>query len=176
MTLITVGRSEIPRAPPEFQDEVELYARESGRHARLMFVPTNWKEGVIAAGTWVVRFTLRPSDKRLESYQQGRTTEATEDVWIHLPAEGNSYKPLNIQQMGSGGLRRFLEKGNMWSGRGQFKSLEQQLEHTRTANNEAREKTRRDARENSVKRVAEKRRWYQKIPLIPVLINLRKEA
>ena len=176
MTLL-VRRGEIPRAPPEFQEEVELYARESGRHARLIFVPTDvGREGEINAGTWVVRFTLRSSDPLLEMYQQGRVAEApTEDVWVHVAGPGNTYKPLSIQQMGAGGLRQFLERGNMWSGRGEFQSLEEQLEHTRTANKEAREKTRRDAREKSVQRESQRRRWRLKIPFLPVGINLRKD-
>ncbi|KKK55945.1 hypothetical protein LCGC14_3069470 [marine sediment metagenome] len=68
--IITLGRSEAPRAPVEIQEEVELYARESGRHARLIFVPMQLG-GRADDGTWVVRFTLRSSDKRMEPYHQG---------------------------------------------------------------------------------------------------------
>lgn len=175
MTLV-VQRAEIPRAPTEFQDDVELWARQSGRHAKLVFVPTEWKEGSIAAGTWVVRIQLRSADPRLEMFQQGRVPEApTEDVWIHEPAQGNTYKPLNIQQMGTSGLRRFLEKGNMWSGRGEFNSLEDQLRRTRADNEQSKRKFRRERRDSSVYRESQKRRWRLKIPFISVAINLRKD-
>lgn len=185
--IVQLRRSEMPRAPVEIQEEVELYARESGRHANLIFVPTEFVNGRLANGTWLVRFTLRSNDKRMQAYQEGRAAKPpTEDVWLHEhnPDEGKPisggrkqgpYKPLDIVQMGAGGVRQFLERGNMW-GRGQFKSLEEQVREVQADNEAARLKFRADQKEASRYEQRDKRRWRLKIPFISVGVNLKKGA
>ena len=188
--IIRLGRGEAPRAPVEIQEEVELYARESGRHAKIIFVPTSFANGCIASGTWLVRFTLRPNDKRLQAYQEGQAEKpATEDVWLHEsnPDEGKPisgrpgqkegrYRPLDIVQMGTWGVRQFLESGNTWSGRGEFNSFEEQLRDVQDTNEEARVKFRADTKEENRLAQREKRRTRLKIPFLGVGVDLKKRA
>jgi len=173
-------------APVSLADEVEHYARVSGRSGTLHFIPTSLRGRTVLSGTWVARFTLRPDDKRMVMYQQGLTPEPPlEDVWIHEanPQAGRmntetrqrepDYIPLDITLMGPSGLREFLEKGNMWSGRGMFDSPEDELKQSRERNQAGREKLRADARENAVKKAMDHRRSILKIPFLPVGIDLR---
>lgn len=172
-------------APVSLADEVEHYARASGRSGTLHFIPTSLRGRQVLSGTWVARFTLRPDDKRMQLYQQGLAPEPPlEDVWIHEanPRAGQmnsqtrerepDYIPLDIVLMGTTGLREFLEKGNMWSGRGMFDSPEDELNRSRDRQTESREKLKANARFDAVKKAAETRRWRFKIPFLPVEIDL----
>ena len=167
------GRVEMPGPPVEVADEVELYAREHGRHATLRFVPTRFERGRIAAGTWTVRLTLRDSDKRLSLLKTGQVAEAPDEVvWLHEPDGQGGYTPYNIMQLGAGGVRRFLEKGNTWSGRGKFASFAEQMQQTAAANEAARQQNRDTSRDNARAHARDKRRQWLKIPLVRVLTDL----
>lgn len=186
MQIIT-KRPEYPTAPPEFQDAVELWARKSGRHARLTFVPTEFQEGRTVNGTWLVRIDLRENDPRLSLYQDGKMPEKpTEDVWIHRsnPKEGKikpnthgrreqPFIPISIQQLGVSGLIGFLEKGDTWSGRGKYSSLEDQLQKVRKQNRERRHAFREQMKLENRMEQAQKRRQVLGIPLVPVGIDLK---
>jgi hypothetical protein len=116
----------LPTPPTEIADEVELYAREWGRHATLHFVPTLFQGDRIVRGSWIVRFTLRSNDPRMRAYQEGRAPEpATEDVWLQepnpragqpIPGTGGlkeqPYLPLNLTELGAGGVRRLGQPGH----------------------------------------------------------------
>jgi len=176
--ILTLGdRSELPAAPAEIADEVELWARQSGRHARLHFFPTRFRHGRIVSGTWVVRLTLKAGDKRLSLYQQGKVAEPpTEDVWLHEPDGQGGYRALNLTDMGASGVREFLEKGNMWSGRGQFGSLEEQLRKVNQDNEAARQKNRADAKDQALVRTADRRRSALGIPFVGVVADITPEG
>lgn len=189
MSLITPHlhyRNGIPLPPVSLADEVEHYARLSGRSGTLHFIPTAFRGRQVLAGAWVARFTLRPDDKRMVLFQQGLSAEPPlEDVWIHEanPRAGQmnpktrerepDYIPLDITLMGPSGLREFLEKGNMWSGRGMFDSPEDELKQSRERQAESRESLRTKARFDAVKKASERRRSILKIPFLPVEIDLR---
>lgn len=193
MSLIA-QRWELPRAPWDLREAVELYARESGRTASLHFMP---------GGGWFARFSLRSNDKRMLLWQQGMAAEPpTEDVWFHVPNprehEGISlsdlkqtkvpicwpvislkndrchmaFIPLDIVQMGTGGVKDFLERGNTWSGRGEFDSIEGQLRAVREANQKGKERFRATQKEESRHEQRDKRRWRLKIPFLRVGIDL----
>jgi len=170
--------SKYPRAPWDIQETVELWAREQGRTARMHLAP---------GGTWFVRLSLRCNDPRMLLAQQGITAEPPgEDVWFHIPnpREGKvvsgvrqgPYIPLDINQMGVSGVREFLEKGNTWSGRGEYLSLIDQLHKVRATNEEVRLKSRADAREESRHEQRDKRRWRFKIPYLTVGIDLKTKG
>lgn len=198
-TAVVGGRKvELPRPPFEFQEEVELYARESGRTAKLHFM--------FGCG-WFARFSLRSSDKRLVLYQQGMAGKPpTEDTFFHYPNprehEGLTltelkglgvpflrpliiwkrsrchmpFIPLDIIQMGTSGVRQFLEKGNMWSGRGEFDSLTDQLRTIRDKEADAKRKMREDAREDTRKFVRDQRGRRFKVPTVSVPRDFRTPA
>jgi hypothetical protein len=176
-----VTRSGLPTAPWEIQDEVELYAREWGRTAKLHYVPVLTVRGRIVVGCWVVRMSLKPNDKRMQLYQQGIAPEPpTEDVWLHernphvgRPIRGTTlrepdYRALDIVQMGAGGVRRFLEQGNTWSGRGESRSIEDHLRKIRHLNQESKEKFREEQKTANRLEQRDKRRWRFKIPFLNI--------
>ena len=167
--------SRYPRAPHAFQEEAELWARGSGRHAKLHFSPS---------GTWFVRISLKSDDKRLSLHQMGLAPEPMgEDVWLHIPNphEGQVIRgvrqgphiPLNLEQLGVSGLREFLEKGDTWSGRGEYLSLVDQLRKVNETNEDVRIKNRAFHKEESRHEMRESRRFRYKIPFLPVGIDLR---
>lgn len=179
-------RNGIPQAPVELADAVEVYARNYGRSATLHFFPTQLQGMRVLSGTWVVRFALRVNDTRMALYRDGKVEEPpTEDVWIHVPnpragrpttVRGErepDYLPIDILQMGVSGLREFLEKGNTWSGRGEFASIEQHLQVVREGNVEGLEKNRAQAKETARFQQREKRRFRFKIPFVGVSVDLR---
>jgi hypothetical protein len=175
-------RTELPRVPVEIADEVERFARDHDRHATTEFVPI-LRRGNRVAGTWVARFSLKKEDKRMKLFQEGFMEKApTEDVWFHVrnPRSQEHGQPemlcLDIYQMGPSGVRAFLERGNTWSGRGEFSSLVDQTRLAREANEQMKEKNRRDQKEASRYRAREQRRRRLRIPLLPVGIDLRGET
>jgi len=67
-SIITLsGRGELPSAPAAIADEVELYARESGRHAKIHLIPTeiDMKTGRVLKVTWRVDLDLHPDDPEM---------------------------------------------------------------------------------------------------------------
>lgn len=176
------GRGNLAVAPAEIADEVENYARESGRHATIRFVPTEFDRftGRVLGGTWRVDLDLHPDDKRMESYQQGKMArKPVEEIWLHEENPDSTswrdrYRPLDIIQMGASGVRNFLERGNIHSGRGEFKSMEEVVRKTAELNTE-REQRRHDEAIDRVRMNARgKRRSRLKIPFLGVGIDLRK--
>lgn len=172
--------------PVEIADEVELYAREWGRHAILRFQPTMFAHGRILRGMWVVKLTLKSDDPALRLWQEQKTEEEpTEDVWIMEPNpdEGKlientqglrepNVRGLDILQMGASGVRAYLERGNMWSGRTEVNSPEQAVKQGQEQREQVLEKTRADARFAGGKIARDQRRSRTKIPFIGVLKDL----
>ena len=177
MILTLGGQHELPSPPAEIADEVELWARQTGRHARLHFVPVRFRQGRVVAGTWVVRISLKANDKRLQLYREGKVAEPpTEDVWLHEPDGQGGYRPFDILQLGAGGVKRFLEWGSMWSGRGQFGSLEEQLRQVNQDNEGARRKNRADAKDRALTHTADRRRQALGIPFVGVVADITPEG
>ena len=178
ITQVRLGRGGAPTPPVEIADEVEQYARESGRHATLRYVPTLLKGRKAVLGTWRVEFSLKEDDKRLELFRTGRVSEApAEIVWLHEPDPSfpSGYRPYKLEDLGPSGVRNFLEKGNLHSGRGEHRSLEEMVRRVEEQNQVARTKYRQDKKEENRFRRREERRWRLKIPFIGVAIELGRK-
>lgn len=176
--ILTLGaRQELPAPPAEIADEVELWARQSGRHARLHFFPTRFRHGRIVSGTWIVRISLKLGDKRLLLYQRGQVAELpTEDVWLHESDGQGGCRALNLTDLGASGVRQFLERGSMWSGRGEFGSLEEQLRKVNENNEAARVKNRADAKDEALAHTADRRRSALGIPFVGVVADITPDG
>ena len=171
----------LPSPPVGVADEVELWARESGRHGTLQFVPTLLAGQRAVEGTWMVRLSLRENDKRMQLYKQGLAPEPpTEDVWLHEPdpESPTGYRPYNLEDLGAGGVRQFLDKGNLWSGRGQFgsKTIEQLARDAIEKNRNAGQVAKSAAREECLLKLRDDRRWRLKIPFLPVGVSFPRVA
>lgn len=172
-------RNGLPVAPHDLQDEVELFAREYGRTGKLHFVPV---------GGWMARFSLRCNDPRMVLYQRGEIPEPlSEDVWFHEPNpnEGQPngrggrqgpFIPLDILQMGTSGVREFLEKGNTWSGRGEFTSLEAAVKQANDNDVVSLKKFKAEQKDASLQEQKAKRRTRFGIPFVPVQADLKTES
>lgn len=165
----------MPRPPVAIADAVELYARETrgrGQHATLHFLPITG-----TMGCWQIRFTLKPDDPRLLLYQQGEVAEPpTEHVWLHEPLGPDEeaviptyrYRPLDIVAMGPSGIRAWLDRGNLWSGRGEQDSLEQQVKDSVDAGVAQSAQRRAEAESTTRAVVRDRSRWYRRILSLPV--------
>jgi hypothetical protein len=169
---LRVGRNGLPQAPWEIQDEVELYAREGGRTAKLHFVP---------GGGWMARFSLRSNDKRMQLWQQGMAAEPpTEDVWFHVPNPRADqpgqppYTPLDILQMGPSGVREFLERGNTWSGRGVHSSLMDAVKASADQEADRKQRLYEKNRQQARDMARDTRRSRLQIPFLRVGIDLTR--
>lgn len=179
-----------PVPPAAIADEVELYARQSGRTATMDFVPLRIIRGRVAEGVWRVRFSLRPNDPRMKLFQEGKAEKPpTEDVWLHTPnprrgqkIEGAfgqrelDYLPLDIEKLGPSGVREFLERGNTWSERGEYASIEEQAKAVQEHNDSIPAKNKAEQKEINRYQRREERRHRLKIPFLPIEIDLGKRA
>lgn len=161
--LLNAGMISIPW---ELQDEVELWARQYDRHAKLHFIPV---------GGFFCRITLRPDDPRMKSFQEGLLDQPDppgEDVWFNTPDGHGGTKCLDIREMGASGVKEFLEKGNTWSGRGEYDSIVEQQKKVAEANIEQRGKLKAFEREENRKEQASKRKWRLGEAVVNVLTNI----
>jgi len=159
------NRADMPVCPVDVADEVELYARETNRHATCKFVPTKMgAKGRILEGTWRVDMTLHPEDKRNVTFQEGRMAERpVEEIWLHVENPESTgwqdrYIPLNIHELGASGVRQFLEKGNVHSGRGEFASLEDAIRRADEINEAKQQKQEQEAEDRVRRRARDRRR------------------
>ena len=143
-----------------FADAVEKWARNWGRSA-----VTRWEPRM---GCFVSHFSRRDSDPVLAAVQEGRRAEADEPFYWHEWKEGPvrphpffgasqmvpGFVALDVEQMGETGVLTMLEKGNTWSGRGEFTSIGQAADASIAANDqqmEAQRKKLRDGLEGPLK-------------------------
>lgn len=160
--------------PPEFADAVELYARKTGRHGKLKFVP-------FPLNCWVVEITRRVDDPMMAAVQSQRVEEASEPVYLWrdsnpvetAKAGRQHYVGYKLDELGVTGLIEFLEKTNTLSGRGQYNSHAEAARDQAYKGEKAREKIVNDKRENVRDMAEEFRRQINKIPLLGVGIDLQ---
>ncbi|MFW6010492.1 MAG: hypothetical protein ACOC9H_01105 [Gemmatimonadota bacterium] len=158
------------RIPVEVQDAVELWAREHGRHGRIVWSPVT--------RCAVVELDLKPGDPRLEAYQQGRLRmEPKERVLLHQwnPAT-KRYEavPSRPGELTPDFVREWLDRGNMWSGRGETdaKNLHDACVKADRAEREYRERRRSQIRNATRDRARERRRQVLGLPVVSVPDNV----
>lgn len=194
------GQSVVPRAPAEISDAAELWARKSGRSAKVHFAPL--------AG-WFVRLSLKPNDKAMKAWQEGRAPEPpTEDVFFHVknPFEGvymsvqdvladarfkhlplidwwagrkvmlPTYLQLDILQMGVSGVTAYLEREDTWSGRGQYASLDEETKKRQERDRLGKESLREKQETQAGERAKDRRRQIAKIPYLRILFGKNKQT
>lgn len=164
--------------PAEFADAAELYARRSGRHGTLKYVPP-------PVNCWIVELTLKSTDPRMLAWQTGQLdSEPKEVVYLWRPAtpKERAKEPLTqfvgykLDELGVSGMIQLLERTNTMSGRGEYKSLEQALKDQTDKRDEGQQKIADEARDNAHDRVMDKRRSVLGIPYLGVGIDLKDDS
>lgn len=176
-----IGASAEPRAPAEMRDAVEKWARQWDRHADLVWDPR--------AMCFAVELTLRPDDKRLLAWREGRRdSEPKERVLLHewrtqdemrtLPTWMQMRNPrtnevragfvaIDLGQLGTSGLIELLDKGNTATGRGEFDSITDAVRSMARKRRDVQEKVEKQSREWARENAADKRRSLMGIPYLP---------
>lgn len=119
--IIPGARRGAPSVPVEIRDAVEQWARSCGRHADIVYIPfTN-------PPIPQVRIELLPHDPRLKAWQEGDADEKpVESVeLVEWNDEKKCYVGMNLTDLGAGGVVELLERGNTWTGRGEFDSIQE---------------------------------------------------
>lgn len=173
----------LPTPPAAVADAVELWARQYGRHATMKYVP------LASPPCWSVNLSLKPDDPALRPWQEGRAShKPTEGVLlIEWDAEAGevspitgqrsgAYRPVDLEEYGPTGVVELLEKGNTWSGRGEFGSLAEAVVVAATRSREEREKIKARQRQWARDYAGDVRRQYLKIPFLPVGVALGTEV
>lgn len=124
------AQSDVPIAPAWFADTVELWARRWGRHAT-----TRWERKV---GCFVTFFSRRDADPVMAAVQSQERKNEGEPMywhqWSQKPVRPHpmipdvmmpGFIPLDIEQLGESGVLERLDKANLWSGRGEYASLDE---------------------------------------------------
>lgn len=156
-----------PAPPAAIADAVELWARKSGRHARLEWNRvTSW---------WEIHLSLKPDDPQMRAYREGKVgEEPTETVpLIEWDGEKGAYAPIPIEQYGAAGVVFLLEKGDSWSGRGEFSSLQEAVTVAASRAREGRQRVKDQQRQWARDLGGDVRRSVLKIPYLPVGIDLK---
>lgn len=162
-------RRDVAAIPVEIADAVELWAREQGRHGTVAWVRIPGQAPVPQ-----VRLTLKPDDPRLKAWQTGATTlngagervplydeEPVETIeLVEWDEEQRTYVPMDLMTLGAGGVRTLLERGNMWSGCGEFDSLQEAIVEARRRQKAETERVRQAARKEAQARASEDSRRY----------------
>ena len=161
--LLRVRRAECTVVPVEIADAVELWARGCGRHATITYIT------VVDPPIAQVRITLRPDDGRLDAWRKGLVDEEPIEAieLVEWDEKHTRYVPLNLTELGASGVTALLERGNLWSGRGEFDSLQQAIVAVRERAKVERERERLWRRGESLARLEEKSRHHLDIPQVP---------
>lgn len=164
-------------APPEYRDAVGLWARDHGRGGGdLVYIP--------AIDCWQVRLNPMPNDPRMEMVQKGKIdrSELYETIELMEPRspeeiaasdDKSPYRPIRLEDLGIDGVLALLDKGNMWSKRGEFNSLQEAVVAARVRQQKGKEETRRAVREGVKEAFQEVRRVVNKIPFLTVGADLK---
>ena len=163
--------------PVEFADAVETYARKYGKHGTMRFVPP-------PVNVWIVEFELRANDPRRSLWQSQRAKEEPKEVvylWRDATpqeiarARGQWHRVgYKLDELGVSGLVQFLDRTNLFSGRGEYGSLTEAVKDQANKQEQGEAKELEDARQGAVEIGMDKRRQLFKIPYLNVGIDLKK--
>ena len=186
--LFTLGRQASRIAPVEIRDAVGEYARTVGCPGGDVV----WRD---ALSCWEVRLELPGNDPR-------HAKERHESVLLHewispdprhpgYPSHDlklleklrrhprtnqrlPGYVALELDDLGVGGIREILEKGSLFSGRGEYKDMEHAMRAVAKRERARRASQFHDKRQRARDVATATRRRILKIPFLPVGIDLGK--
>lgn len=152
--------------PWEISDEVELWAREHGRHGRCVWNP------VLRCAE--IQLELKADDPRMKGWQEGRLkTKPVESIYLHRQeVRGGPFVAVDLNELGASGVRAWLDRGNMWSGTGEYPNLHTACMAADRHNLELEEKMKAEAVENARLRARDNKRQIFDLPLVHVPADL----
>lgn len=157
--------------PYQFADAVEMWARERGRHARI-----GWNSATNCA---VIDFTLRADDPRMRAWQEGKLRfEPKESVLLHYRkcdskgVESGPYIAMDLEQKGVSGIIDMLNEGDVLSGTGKYRDMQEAVQAVERNNERLRATMREAAVENARLRARDDRRRVAGLPLVSVPENI----
>jgi hypothetical protein len=147
------------RVPPvAIADAVELWARNRGRHATLVWSDT--------CNHWQVRITYRDADARLRSEEPYEKVDLLRSGRIRKP--DGSFMPglvgMDLEQEGVQGVLDKLNEGSVGTGR--FASHDEAVRYAADHNRGIREKVRSDAHEDNRHFARIEKRRFTGTPLV----------
>lgn len=152
-----------PAAVPwDIREEVELWAREQGRHAKIVWNAT--------LACYEILLDLMAGDPRLEGWQAGRLKqEPKESIFLHRQEEaGGPFVGVNIHELGASGVRNWLDEGNLLSGTGRYASLDVACKAADRHNEELKAMIEKTAVENARLNARDNKRMLFGNPLVSV--------
>ena len=172
------------RAPVEFRDEAELFARKHGGHGDVVWMPA-------PVNCWQVRLSLPLNDPRLRDPDEGTHFESVElhefvdprrePTHPHLDmlrrhhrtnAVMPGYIRIELDELGVSGMREILEKGSLLSGRGEFNDSMAATKAVMEGNRKTKAHNKHQQREHAIERIKHNRRAVLGIPQIVAGIDL----
>jgi len=163
----------------EYSDAVEKWARGHGGHAKLKWLPD-------PMNCWAVILSYRVGDPRQATDSDGEPVLLHEywpaEKWAKLKPERARRHPqrntimagnyaFELDELGVEGIIAKLDKGNILSGRGEFKSAEHAGDVQRQKHKDDMDKLRRSSIDDAGHRALDKRRSLYKIPFLGVGIS-----
>lgn len=164
------GRGGRRIAPAELDDAVKLWARNNGRTGgRLEYVP--------AMGCWCIFLNVVPDHPLMRAYQEGRLDQAeppTDSIPLQeWDPKARKWTPISLDELGAEYITELLDKGNLWSGRGEFESMQEAVLHAREQNERQKEAWKKYADEAAKDTMALGRRKLNNLPLISVNADIK---
>lgn len=166
------SRSRGPVVSVDVRDAVETWARGIGRHAAIVYVPHT--DPPIPQ----VRIELKSDDGRLEAWRRGESEEKPVETveLVEWDAERKCYVGLDLGQLGASGVVEYLERGNMWTGRGEFTSLQEAVVSARERHETTIERMKRWIKGEVIARAEDRAYGDRSVaPMFSVGANLTRE-
>lgn len=163
--------SERQQIPCEIADAVELWARQWGRHGTIGMNQ--------ALRCPVIELSLKSDDPRLKHWQEGRLKyEPKESILLHYQrtepdgSKSVHFYPLNLEELGVSGVLEILDRGNMWSGRGEYENFQKAAQVMGEYNEKLKQQMKDAAVEEGRLRARDMRRQVLGLPLVSVPDNI----
>lgn len=117
-----------PIVPVDVEEAIILWFRAWGRGARV-----EWSEPL---GCFVIHASRKSDDPVMRLWQEGKLAEEpTEVIYLHEPnPRGPGFVAIDPGMLGPAGVRTWLDERNLWSGRGEFRSIQDAVERVTEAN------------------------------------------
>lgn len=152
--------------PVDIRDEVELWARQMGRHAKIVWNP------ILKCGEIQIDFLAH--DPRRQAWQEGKTrVPPVESVFLHRwDKKKGHYVAMDLAAMGASGLRNHLDATSVATGRGEHRNLQEAFEAVDRKNDRLREEILTAVREGGRENANRHRRKALGLPQVQVTSNL----